>query len=91
MDSYRPLNESYLSIYETDAGKKIYAETLACVQDQFPEYLKEIQGTADGANIPFYKVSNSINQIYSACVRTCMRIATNYIYIITYIYISLFA
>ncbi|CAL7943972.1 unnamed protein product [Xylocopa violacea] len=53
---YRPLNEIYLPLYETEVGKKIYEETLACVQEQFPGYLKEIQGTADGANVPFHKL-----------------------------------
>ncbi|XP_017753141.1 PREDICTED: uncharacterized protein LOC108545855 isoform X2 [Eufriesea mexicana] len=53
---YQPLNETYLPLYETEAGRKIYDETLACVEEQFPGYLKEIQGTADGANIPFYKL-----------------------------------
>lgn len=54
---YRPLNETYLPLYETEAGKKIYEETLSCVEQQFPGYLREIQGTADGANVPFHKVN----------------------------------
>ncbi|XP_017884388.1 uncharacterized protein LOC108627587 [Ceratina calcarata] len=56
LDVYRPLNETYLPLYETQTGKKIYEETLACVETQFPGYLKEIRGTADGANVPFYKL-----------------------------------
>lgn len=54
---YEPL-KSYLSLYETEVGRKIYDETLACVEQQFPGYLKEIRGTAAGANVPFYKVRN---------------------------------
>ncbi|XP_015438251.1 PREDICTED: uncharacterized protein LOC107193354 [Dufourea novaeangliae] len=53
---YRPLNETYLPLYETEAGKNVYEETLSCVEKQFPGYLREIQGTADGANVPFYKL-----------------------------------
>ncbi|XP_071873730.1 C45 family peptidase tan [Bombus fervidus] len=56
VDAYRPLNETYLPLYETEAGRKIYDETLACVEQQFPGYVKEIQGTADGANVPFHKL-----------------------------------
>lgn len=54
--TYNPLNEVYLPLYETEAGRKVYEETLACVVEQFPQYVKEIQGTADGANVPFHKV-----------------------------------
>ncbi|XP_054012976.1 beta-alanyl-dopamine/carcinine hydrolase [Hylaeus anthracinus] len=53
---YRPLNETYLPLYETAVGNKIYQETLSCVQQQFPGYLREIQGTSDGANVPFHKL-----------------------------------
>ncbi|XP_031828088.1 C45 family peptidase tan [Nomia melanderi] len=56
VEIYRPLNETYLPLYETEAGKKIYEETLSCVEQQFPGYLREIQGTADGANVPFHKL-----------------------------------
>lgn len=53
---YNPLNETYLPLYETEEGKKVYEETLACVEKQFPGYLREIQGTAEGANVPFHKL-----------------------------------
>ncbi|XP_076170285.1 C45 family peptidase tan [Ptiloglossa arizonensis] len=56
VNTYRPLNETYLPLYETAAGKKIYEETLSCVEQQFPGYLREIQGTSDGANVPFHKL-----------------------------------
>ncbi|KAG7211108.1 hypothetical protein KM043_010435 [Ampulex compressa] len=56
VDIYRPLNETYLTLYETQDGKRVYEETLACVEQQFPQYVREIQGTADGANVPFYKL-----------------------------------
>ena len=46
----------FLPLYETDAGKKVYEETLACVRKNFPQYLSEMEGTADGAEVPFHKV-----------------------------------
>lgn len=56
IENYRPLQDTYLSMYNTKEGKKIYDETLDAVKKQFPQYLREIEGTADGANVPFYKV-----------------------------------
>nr|CAD7400886.1 unnamed protein product [Timema cristinae] len=44
-----PLNKEFLPLYETDAGKKVYQETLDAVQHNFPQYIKELQGTADGS------------------------------------------
>jgi hypothetical protein len=45
-----------LPLYETDAGKKVYEETLASVSKNFPQYVREMEGTADGAQVPFHKV-----------------------------------
>ncbi|XP_043674518.1 uncharacterized protein LOC122632105 [Vespula pensylvanica] len=56
IEAYRPLNESYMKLYDTDEGRKVYEETLQCVKKQFPQYIREIQGTADGANVPFNKL-----------------------------------
>ena len=47
----------FLPLYETDAGRKVYEETLACVRKNFPQYLSEMEGTADGAGVPFHKVN----------------------------------
>ncbi|XP_069701201.1 beta-alanyl-dopamine/carcinine hydrolase-like [Periplaneta americana] len=52
----KPLNEEYLPLYETDAGKAVYQETLACVRKNFPQYVRELEGTADGAKVPFHKL-----------------------------------
>ena len=46
----------FLPLYETDAGRRVYEETLACVRKNFPQYLREMEGTADGAEVPFHKV-----------------------------------
>ncbi|XP_023940998.2 uncharacterized protein LOC112047923 [Bicyclus anynana] len=39
--------------YKTDAGRDAYDKTLANMKQRFPYYIKEIQGVADGANVPF--------------------------------------
>ncbi|XP_020290014.1 uncharacterized protein LOC109857766 [Pseudomyrmex gracilis] len=56
VDIYKPLNETYLPLFETNEGKAIYEETLDTVRKQFPQYVREIEGTADGANVPFHKL-----------------------------------
>ncbi|XP_057335239.1 beta-alanyl-dopamine/carcinine hydrolase [Microplitis mediator] len=56
VDCYKPLNDTYLAAYNTKEGRIIYDETLECVRKQFPQYLREIEGTAAGANVPFYKL-----------------------------------
>ena len=50
------LNEYLLPVYLTDVGRKVYDETLDVVTSKFPEYVDEIRGTADGAEVDFYKV-----------------------------------
>ncbi|XP_012279242.1 uncharacterized protein LOC105699095 [Orussus abietinus] len=56
VDEYRPLKETYLPLYETEEGRRIYEETLESVTRQFPQYVRELQGTADGAKVPFHKL-----------------------------------
>lgn len=48
--------EEYLAVYETPRGREVYDETLAAVNREFPQYVKELEGTADGAQVPFHKV-----------------------------------
>lgn len=48
-----------LSAYESEAGRSAYEETLASVQENFPQYVKEMHGTADGAQVPFHHVSDT--------------------------------
>lgn len=43
-------------VYETSEGKKIYNENLEAVGKVFPQYLLEIKGMANGANVSFHKV-----------------------------------
>ncbi|XP_069701200.1 beta-alanyl-dopamine/carcinine hydrolase-like [Periplaneta americana] len=50
------LFDEYLPLYETEAGRKVYEETLASVRKNFPQYVREMEGFAEGAKVPFYKL-----------------------------------
>ncbi|XP_050721241.1 uncharacterized protein LOC127001113 isoform X2 [Eriocheir sinensis] len=50
------LRETLLPAYETEAGRAAYDETLPVLKENFPQYLRELQGTADGAQVPFLHV-----------------------------------
>ncbi|XP_023176498.2 uncharacterized protein LOC111603225 isoform X2 [Drosophila hydei] len=47
------LNETFLPLYNTPKGKQIYEETLASVKASFPQYVRELEGVADGAEVDF--------------------------------------
>nr|BDD85287.1 beta-alanyl-dopamine hydrolase [Ischnura senegalensis] len=51
-----PLNTTYLPLYETDEGLHAYETTLAIVKENFPQYVRELQGIAEGAQVPFHKL-----------------------------------
>ncbi|XP_037937663.1 uncharacterized protein LOC119671184 [Teleopsis dalmanni] len=51
-----PLNESYLPLYNTEKGKNVYNETLESVKNSFPQYIRELEGVADGAQVEFHKL-----------------------------------
>ncbi|XP_047543774.1 uncharacterized protein LOC125075944 isoform X1 [Vanessa atalanta] len=42
--------------YKTDTGRDAYDKTLANMKKRFPYYVKEMQGVADGANVPFHQL-----------------------------------
>ncbi|CAB3226495.1 unnamed protein product [Arctia plantaginis] len=42
--------------YKTEAGKNAYDTTLANMKKRYPYYVKEIQGVADGAEVPFHQL-----------------------------------
>ncbi|XP_050301280.1 uncharacterized protein LOC126739568 [Anthonomus grandis grandis] len=46
----------YLEAYNTPEGQKGYEDTLNCLKTNFPQYVDELKGTAEGANVPFYKL-----------------------------------
>nr|CAH0106005.1 unnamed protein product [Daphnia galeata] len=50
------LNDELLPAYNTEAGQKIYDDTLARMKTKFPHYVKELQGISDGSQVPFYKL-----------------------------------
>lgn len=51
-----PLNNCYLPLYHTEEGRKIYNATLESVKRSFPQYVRELEGTADGAQVEFHKL-----------------------------------
>uniref|UniRef100_A0A182IPH6 Peptidase C45 hydrolase domain-containing protein n=1 Tax=Anopheles atroparvus TaxID=41427 RepID=A0A182IPH6_ANOAO len=51
-----PLNDTYLPLYHTDEGRNIYNATLESVKQSFPQYVRELEGTADGAQVEFHKL-----------------------------------
>lgn len=59
INSLSELQSVYIPLYNTAEGKRIYEETLEAVRCSYPQYIRELQGIADGAEIAFYKVSLS--------------------------------
>ena len=43
-------------LFFTIPTEEVYNETLATVKQSFPQYVDELQGIADGAQVEFYKV-----------------------------------
>ena len=57
LESFKYFHETLLPAYKTEAGRAAYDKTLACLNENFPHYVRELQGTADGAQVPFHHVS----------------------------------
>lgn len=53
---YDLINDSNVNVITVVITGEVYDETLATVTQSFPQYIKELQGTADGAQVEFYKV-----------------------------------
>uniref|UniRef100_A0A182KHA7 Peptidase C45 hydrolase domain-containing protein n=1 Tax=Anopheles christyi TaxID=43041 RepID=A0A182KHA7_9DIPT len=51
-----PLNEIYLPLFNTENGRKTYVSTYENVNKSFPQYIRELQGIADGAKVEFHKL-----------------------------------
>ncbi|KAK2726391.1 beta-alanyl-dopamine/carcinine hydrolase-like isoform X2 [Artemia franciscana] len=49
------LNNELIPAFEAPEGKQIYNESLLQLEENFPQYVNEIRGTADGADVPFHK------------------------------------
>ncbi|XP_073973242.1 C45 family peptidase tan [Rhodnius prolixus] len=56
INSLSELQSVYIPLYNTAEGKRIYEETLEAVRCSYPQYIRELQGIADGAEIAFYKL-----------------------------------
>ena len=50
-----------LLAFTTAEGKAAYDSTLLTVQENFPQYVKEVEGIAAGSGVPFHYVSNETN------------------------------
>lgn len=57
---HEDLRDVYLKLYETPEGRQVYDETLASVRANFPQYVREMEGVAAGAEVDFYKVWRQI-------------------------------
>lgn len=53
------LNQDFLPIFQTPDGQKAYEDTLETTRMNFPHYIRELEGIADGAKVSFQKVRNS--------------------------------
>ncbi|KAJ2954160.1 hypothetical protein O0L34_g2389 [Tuta absoluta] len=42
--------------YKSDVGRNAYDRTLANMKKRYPYYVKEVQGLADGAGVPFHQL-----------------------------------
>lgn len=54
------LKNDLLPAYKTPEGLKAYEDTLECLKKNFPQYIRELEGTADGAKVSFQKVLHII-------------------------------
>lgn len=58
---HEDLQEVYLNLYNTPEGRAVYDETLKSVRENFPQYVREMEGVAAGAEVDFYKVGYRID------------------------------
>ncbi|XP_054276013.1 beta-alanyl-dopamine/carcinine hydrolase-like [Macrosteles quadrilineatus] len=81
-----PLNKVYLPLYDSPEGRKAYDATLATCKENFPQYVREIEGTADGAQVPFHKLfllhmddilPNSVQKKSSESTNGCSTLCCN--------------
>jgi SAM-dependent MidA family methyltransferase len=71
LTSSQQLNDYLLPIYNSTEGRKVYDDTLHVVQSKFSQYVREIQGIADGAKVEFYKVREKKERykVQVACIK----------------------
>lgn len=56
VNSFEPLQQEFLPLYETPEGKRVYEESLKETERYFPQYVIELKGVADGAGVMFHEV-----------------------------------
>ena len=56
MSSNSFYNEQMLPYYSKPDGQKLYNSLTQAAMAAFPQYVEEIEGLANGAGLPFYKV-----------------------------------
>lgn len=57
------LNNVLVEKYESAKVRRIYEGTLKNMNKNFPQYIDELQGIAQGARVPFFKVSNAESKV----------------------------
>ncbi|KAL0280400.1 UNVERIFIED_CONTAM: hypothetical protein PYX00_001699 [Menopon gallinae] len=56
VEKHSDLNKCLLPWYKKVEGKAVYDETLAAMKKSYPQYVAELEGTADGAKVDFHKL-----------------------------------
>ena len=54
------LNNVLVEKYQSAKVRRIYENQLKCLKESFPQYVDEIKGMANGARVPFFKVSGNM-------------------------------
>ncbi|CAH1389163.1 unnamed protein product [Nezara viridula] len=55
-DIHPCLNKVYIPLYNTKDGQEVYDKAYQTVMKYYPQYIKEMEGMSDGADVPFYKL-----------------------------------
>ena len=50
------LKDDLIPAYNSARGKKIFDDTLALMRQKFPHYIRELEGIAEGSQVPFHLV-----------------------------------
>ncbi|XP_025422737.1 uncharacterized protein LOC112692322 isoform X1 [Sipha flava] len=56
ISAYEPLQSELLKMFALPEGRKIYEESLKSTEQYFPQYVIELKGMADGADVPFHEL-----------------------------------
>jgi hypothetical protein len=67
-------NKTLLPSYSTDIGKSVYNSSLAICKKRFPQYIEEMEGMAEGSQIPFYKVIYIILLLQLKCLHIFIKL-----------------